>query len=57
MGLHCLSVTTMSHQANSVARMSQNFHYIPNLGMEKGGVTLFISDYNEVVVVVLHPVM
>jgi hypothetical protein len=30
--------------------MSQNFHYIayyiPYLGMEKGRVTLFISDYN-----------
>jgi hypothetical protein len=26
--------------------MSQNFHHIAYLGMEKGGVTLFISDYN-----------
>jgi hypothetical protein len=33
--IYCLSVTTMSHQGKSVARMSQNFHH-----------TLYISDYN-----------
>jgi hypothetical protein len=44
--IHCLSVTTMSHQVKSAAQMLQNFHYIPYLGMEKGRVTLFISDYN-----------
>jgi hypothetical protein len=26
--------------------MAQNFHYIPYLGIKKGGATLFISDYN-----------
>jgi hypothetical protein len=35
-------VTTMSNQAKSEARMSQNFHYIAFLGMEKGGVTLSV---------------
>jgi hypothetical protein len=47
-GLHCLSVTTMSNQAKSAAWMSQNFHYIPYLGMEKGGVTLSVRRSTSV---------
>jgi predicted membrane metal-binding protein len=41
-GVYCLSVTTMSNQAKSAARMSQIFHYIAYLGMEKGGGTLSV---------------
>jgi hypothetical protein len=43
----CTSVDLcQSKQWNSAAQMLQNFHYIPYLGMEKGGGILFISDYN-----------
>jgi hypothetical protein len=50
--IHCILVTTMCHQWNSVARMSQNFHhtlyYIAYLGMEKGGVTLSVCQSTSV---------
>jgi hypothetical protein len=47
-GLHCLSVTTMSNQVKSAAQMPQNFHYIAYLGMEKGRVTLFVCRSTSV---------
>jgi hypothetical protein len=47
-GLHCLSVTTMSNQVKSAARMSQNFHYIAYLGTAKGRDTLSVCGSTSV---------